>query len=180
MESWKRESGVLIWEQPRLVLHSWITIHKSNQDRSSRWEYEFFLKGSQKKNWNPETEGAEKRDWWGVNWEEGNFEELNWRNGWPKSVCCQSLNQRNGRIWLTDPYQIRSDAFERKLDEHEVGRALYHLIQRRGFMSLRKSLEEVSGEGADETGMVKESIAIWCTWSFLALVLTSPLSIQLH
>ena len=59
----------------------------------------------------------------------------------------------------TDPYQIRSDAFERKLDEHEVGRALYHLIQRRGFKSLRKSLEEVSGEGADETGMVKESIA---------------------
>ena len=45
----------------------------------------------------------------------------------------------------TDPYQIRSDAFERKLDEHEVGRALYHLIQRRGFKSLRKSLEEVSG-----------------------------------
>jgi len=59
----------------------------------------------------------------------------------------------------TDPYLIRSDAFERKLEEFELGRALYHLIQRRGFKSLRKSLEEASGEGEEETGKVKESIA---------------------
>ena len=62
----------------------------------------------------------------------------------------------------TDTYHIRSNAFERKLDEFKLSRALYHLNQRRGFKSLRKSLEKVSGEGAEEACQVKESIAAIC------------------
>ena len=38
-----------------------------------------------------------------------------------------------------DPYALRADALTRKLDPHEIGRALFHLNQRRGFLSNRKA-----------------------------------------
>ena len=40
------------------------------------------------------------------------------------------------------PYRLRAEALSRKLEPHELGRALYHLAQRRGFLSNRKSLKK--------------------------------------
>lgn len=37
------------------------------------------------------------------------------------------------------PYLIRKEALSRRLEAHAVGRALYHLAQRRGFLSNRKA-----------------------------------------
>lgn len=38
----------------------------------------------------------------------------------------------------TNPYELRAKAIKEKLSNYEIGRALYHLIQRRGFLSGRK------------------------------------------
>ena len=54
------------------------------------------------------------------------------------------------------PYTLRAQALDRALEAHELGRALYHLAQRRGFLSNRRApvkddeeLGKVSG-GIDE------------------------------
>lgn len=44
----------------------------------------------------------------------------------------------------TLPYRLRAESLDRPLEAHELGRALYHLGQRRGFLSNRK------GGGDDE------------------------------
>lgn len=38
-----------------------------------------------------------------------------------------------------DPYDLRARALDERLDPHEIGRALFHLNQRRGFKSNRKA-----------------------------------------
>lgn len=38
-----------------------------------------------------------------------------------------------------DPYKLRADGLDRSLEPHEFGRALFHLNQRRGFKSNRKT-----------------------------------------
>jgi CRISPR-associated endonuclease Csn1 len=45
-------------------------------------------------------------------------------------------------LFETDPYQLRSEALDRKLLPFELGRVLYHLCQRRGFKSNRKGGKE--------------------------------------
>ena len=40
---------------------------------------------------------------------------------------------------LGDPYELRCKAWTRKLEPFEIGRVLLHLVQRRGFLSNRKS-----------------------------------------
>ncbi len=44
-----------------------------------------------------------------------------------------------------DPYPLRARALDEKLEPHEIGRALFHLNQRRGFKSNRKA-ERKEGE----------------------------------
>jgi len=52
-------------------------------------------------------------------------------------------------------YRLRARALAEKLSEYEIGRALYHLAQRRGFKSNRKAL----GKGReDDRGTVKTGI----------------------
>lgn len=51
------------------------------------------------------------------------------------------------------PYYLRSCALDRLLPDHYFGRALYHLAQRRGFLSNRKTPED------NEEGVVKEAIS---------------------
>jgi len=41
---------------------------------------------------------------------------------------------------LGDPYQLRSRGLDHALSAHELGRVLLHLVQRRGFLSNRKTL----------------------------------------
>lgn len=56
------------------------------------------------------------------------------------------------RSW--EPYFLRKKCVEQKADKYEIGRALYHLAQRRGFLSNRK--DSTSGED----GKVKVSIGL--------------------
>lgn len=59
------------------------------------------------------------------------------------------------RFHNTFPYWLRARALEERLEPFELGRALYHLAQRRGFMSNRKA----AGEDEEEKSQVKASIS---------------------
>jgi len=54
-------------------------------------------------------------------------------------------------------YRLRGRALSEKLEPYEIGRALYHLAQRRGFKSNR--LSRVTPDAEKEEGKVKEGIA---------------------
>ena len=54
-------------------------------------------------------------------------------------------------VWRIDPYEVRARALEERLSPEELGRALYHLAQRRGFKSNR-----LSGDPKEEQGLLKE------------------------
>jgi CRISPR-associated endonuclease Csn1 len=53
------------------------------------------------------------------------------------------------------PYLLRARALDQRLEPEEIGRALYHLGQRRGFLSNRKS----PAKKKEEEGPVKEGIS---------------------
>lgn len=53
------------------------------------------------------------------------------------------------------PYILRTSALDESLEPHFLGRALYHLAQRRGFLSNRKQVSKKD----DDEGAVKEGIA---------------------
>jgi CRISPR-associated endonuclease Csn1 len=48
----------------------------------------------------------------------------------------------DGESEFDNPYDLRAKAVKEKLSNFEVGRALYHLVQRRGFLSNRKDVGE--------------------------------------
>jgi len=52
------------------------------------------------------------------------------------------------------PYLLRAQALDRKLARHELGRALYHLAQRRGFLSNLKAAKR-----DEDVGVVKQGIS---------------------
>ena len=52
-----------------------------------------------------------------------------------------------------DPYQLRAEALARPLTAHELGRVLFQINQRRGFLSNRKSAGD-----EEETGKIKPKI----------------------
>src|SRR3546814_9170555 len=54
---------------------------------------------------------------------------------WSSDVCSSDL----------DPYDLRKRGLDERLEPHEIGRALFHLNQRRGFKSNRKA-ERKSGD----------------------------------
>ncbi|MDH5670351.1 MAG: hypothetical protein OEY86_20310, partial [Nitrospira sp.] len=56
-------------------------------------------------------------------------------------------------VLSTNPYALRAKALDEKLEPYQLGRALYHLGQRRGFKSNRKT------DGDKEDGKVYESIS---------------------
>ena len=58
------------------------------------------------------------------------------------------------KLETLDPYLLRKDGLERKLTAHELGRAIFHLAQRRGFKSNRKV-----DKGNNESGPMKIAIA---------------------
>lgn len=58
-----------------------------------------------------------------------------------------------------DPYELRARALTGSLNRHELGRALYHLGQRRGFKSNRKSGDAKEDEGILlEIGQLEQAI----------------------
>jgi CRISPR-associated endonuclease Csn1 len=62
------------------------------------------------------------------------------------------------RISQSLPYQLRKAALDRKLEPQELGRVLYHLIQRRGFKSNRREGKK-GKEKEEELGKVKAGIS---------------------
>lgn len=58
------------------------------------------------------------------------------------------------QVWL---YRIRAEALDRRLDPYELGRAFYHLAQRRGYKSNR--LMDADDEDDKELGEVKQGIS---------------------
>ena len=72
-------------------------------------------------------------------------------------VYCRSINQEtrpsDSVLAHTYPYFLRALALDNELPPFYLGRAIYHLAQRRGFWSNRKSLSD------SEKGVVKEGIS---------------------
>jgi CRISPR-associated endonuclease Csn1 len=62
-----------------------------------------------------------------------------------------------GRVNLANllPYWLRKEALDRKLDPFEIGRVLYHLSQRRGFLSNRRTPKKPD----EKDGTVQASIS---------------------
>jgi CRISPR-associated endonuclease Csn1 len=46
------------------------------------------------------------------------------------------------KFWQIEPYEARSKASKEKVEKFEIGRALYHLCQRRGYLSNRKAQKD--------------------------------------
>ncbi len=63
-----------------------------------------------------------------------------------------SDEQKRQALAFQNPYQLRKNALDHELDPHQIGRALFHLNQRRGFKSNRIA------QGTNETSIVKNSI----------------------
>lgn len=61
----------------------------------------------------------------------------------------------NKQFRQTFPYRLRAEALDNKFSPFEIGRALYHLGQRRGFLSNRKAPRKKD----EELGKVKAGIA---------------------
>nr|MBN2278065.1 type II CRISPR RNA-guided endonuclease Cas9 [candidate division Zixibacteria bacterium] len=59
-------------------------------------------------------------------------------------------------LQLGSPYLIRAKALEEKLDKFEIGRVFYHLAQRRGFLSNRKSAPKQEDEEKGIKGEISE------------------------
>lgn len=57
------------------------------------------------------------------------------------------------QLEVKDPYTLRAKGITEKLELHEFGRALFHLNQRRGFKSNRKTDAEDDDEKATKTGI---------------------------
>ena len=53
------------------------------------------------------------------------------------------------------PYRLRAEALDKALSPHALGRALYHLGQRRGFLSNRKAKKDSEEEGVVKAGIVE-------------------------
>jgi len=73
----------------------------------------------------------------------------------PQACDVRDLNREAcDRLRHVFHYRLRANALDRKIEPFELGRAIYHLAQRRGFLSNRKSLPK---EG-EKPGLVKEEI----------------------
>lgn len=58
-----------------------------------------------------------------------------------KWLACDFSYLENG-INYTNPYQLRVKALDDKLTKHEIGRVLYHLVQRRGYKDIGETDKE--------------------------------------
>ena len=65
----------------------------------------------------------------------------------------QDQNTADGTTAHTLPYRLRARALEQTLDPYELGRALYHLAQRRGFLSNRRARKKDEDRGVVATGI---------------------------
>lgn len=86
-----------------------------------------------------------------------------------RDTVLKSLDESLARRWATRlspeqrslafellPYLLRAKALDERLEPHEIGRSLYHLAQRRGFKSARRTTKR---DDDKERSEVKKSIA---------------------
>ncbi len=62
------------------------------------------------------------------------------------------------RLLAGDPYPLRAKALDEALEPFQLGRALFHLCQRRGFRSNRKAPGESDGKIKKDTDTLQEEI----------------------
>lgn len=65
----------------------------------------------------------------------------------------EDIDERKS-LEVLDPYRMRAEGLDRALDPYEFGRALFHLNQRRGFKSNRKT-----DKGENDSSVMKSAIA---------------------
>ncbi|NEM99275.1 type II CRISPR RNA-guided endonuclease Cas9 [Pontibacter burrus] len=77
--------------------------------------------------------------------------------------------EENDAYWQGCPYQLRKKALSEPLTAHEIGRVIFHLNQRRGFKSNRKSGSNEEGAlykgGNGKTG-IDDTLADWQNGDF--------------
>jgi CRISPR-associated endonuclease Csn1 len=67
--------------------------------------------------------------------------------------------QARKELQNTDPYELRAKALDEKIPLHHLGRALFHISQRRGFKSLRipgKGDDEADDDSSNMKGAIKD------------------------
>lgn len=71
-----------------------------------------------------------------------------------KWLSCDFTYLKNG-VKYKNPYDLRVKALDSKLTEHELGRVLYHLVQRRGYKDIGETDKETQTqiERRDESGL---------------------------
>lgn len=75
------------------------------------------------------------------------------------SLLPESEKALNKLYQDTSPYVLRAQALHEKLTPHELGRALYHLAQRRGYYSNRVRGEEKDGAVAKGISSINEALS---------------------
>lgn len=80
------------------------------------------------------------------------IKDLDWE------LSCKFINEGDRIEAHLLPYLLRARALDKKLEPFELGRALYHLAQRRGYLSNRKAVKE-SEDGGEDVGKVKNEIS---------------------
>lgn len=82
------------------------------------------------------------------------IKDLDW------ALFCKFINEGDRVESHLLPYLLRARALDNELEPYELGRAFYHLAQRRGYLSNRKAVKE-SEEGSDgeDDGKVKAGIS---------------------
>ncbi|HUW62516.1 MAG TPA: type II CRISPR RNA-guided endonuclease Cas9 [Candidatus Bathyarchaeia archaeon] len=71
-----------------------------------------------------------------------------------RAICARHMAEAPTQFLHTFPYWLRARALDIALAPDELGRALYHLAQRRGFLSNRKS----TAKEDEDSGTVKPAI----------------------
>src|SRR5579885_515568 len=73
-------------------------------------------------------------------------------------IKCDFSYLENG-IKFKNPYELRVKALDEKLHPHEFGRALYHLVQRRGYKNIGESdSDELNLEEAKKDTETKKQL----------------------
>lgn len=70
----------------------------------------------------------------------------------------QEPEERTELFRNSDPYELRKKALDGKLEPYELGRVLYHLSQRRGFQSNRKTRKKEEGKMLEEISLLKREL----------------------
>lgn len=85
---------------------------------------------------------SELKDW--SKYKKNNIRKFPENNDFQKWLACD-FRYNDGKKYK-NPYQLRVDAAERKLGKHEFGRALYHIIQRRGYKDIGENDKETENQ----------------------------------